>query len=69
VQNAGGIGKGHQMNSGFSAQRTTRRFFRNALRLKLHDAPATLKDRAGCCDSSFSAIVAEDSTSFSGVEP
>jgi len=24
VQNAGGIGKGHQTNSGFSAQRTTR---------------------------------------------
>jgi predicted acylesterase/phospholipase RssA len=34
VQNAGGIGKGHQTNSGFSARRTTRRFVRNALRLK-----------------------------------
>src|SRR5260370_24198940 len=34
---------------------------RNALRLKLHGAPAALEDRAGCFDSSFSAIVAQDS--------
>jgi hypothetical protein len=37
VQNAGGIGKGHQTNSGFSAQRTTRCAIgriHNALRLK-----------------------------------
>jgi hypothetical protein len=61
VQNACGIGKGHQTNSGFSAQRTTRRFVRNALRLKLHGARAALEDRAGCFDSSFSAIVAQDS--------
>jgi hypothetical protein len=46
VQNAGGIGKSHQTNSGFSAQRTTRRFVRNALRLKLHGAPTALEDRA-----------------------
>jgi hypothetical protein len=51
VQNAGGIGKGHQTNSDFSAQRTTRCAtgrIDNALRLKLHGAPAALKDRAGC---------------------
>ncbi len=46
VQNAGGIGKGHQTNSGFSAQRTTRSAtgrIHNALRLKLHGAPVALK--------------------------
>jgi len=61
VQNAGGIGKSHQTNSGFSAQRTTRRFVHNALRLKLHGAPAALEDRAGCFYSTFSAIVAQNS--------
>jgi hypothetical protein len=51
VQNAGGIVKGHQTNFGFSAQRTTRSTtgrIHNALRLKLHGAPAALKDRADC---------------------
>jgi hypothetical protein len=59
--NAGGIGKGHQTNSGFSAQRTTRSVtgrIHNALRLKLHGAPAALKDRADCFDIMSSAIIA-----------
>jgi hypothetical protein len=34
VQNAGGIGKAQQTNSGFSAQRTTHRFLGDALGLK-----------------------------------
>jgi hypothetical protein len=49
VQNAGGVGKGHQTNSGFSAQRTTRSAtgrIHNALRLKVHGAPAALKEKA-----------------------
>src|SRR5260370_31873886 len=61
---AGGIGKGHQTNSGFSARGTTpcaTGRIGNALRLKLHRAPAALENRSGCFDSSFSAIVAEDS--------
>jgi hypothetical protein len=58
VQNAGGIDKGHQTNSGFSAQRTTRQFVRNPLRLKLHAAPAALENRAGCFYITFSAIIA-----------
>ena len=61
MQNAGGIGKGHQTNSGFSARRTTHRFVGNGMGLKRQDAPGALEDRAGCFDSSFSAIVAEDS--------
>jgi hypothetical protein len=61
VQNAGGIGKGHQTNSGFSARRTTRRFVRNALRLKLHGVPAALENRAGCFYITLSAIVAQNS--------
>jgi hypothetical protein len=60
VQNAGGIGKGYQTDSGFSAQRTTREFVRNALRLKLHGTPTALEDRAGCFYSTFSAIVAQN---------
>src|SRR3984893_3582335 len=62
VQNAGGIGKGHQTNSGFSAQRATRSAtgrIHNALRLKLHGAPAALKDRANCFDITSSAIIAQ----------
>ena len=65
MQNAGGIGKGHQTNSGFSAQRTTRSAtgrIHNALRLKLHGAPAALKDRTGCFDITSSAIIAQNST-------
>jgi hypothetical protein len=58
VQDAGGIGKGHQTNSGFSARGTTHRFVGNALRLKLHGAPAALENRAGCFDITFSAIIA-----------
>jgi hypothetical protein len=64
VQNAGGIGKGHQTNSGFSAQRTTCSAagrIHNALRLKLHGAPAALKDRAGCFYIASSAIIAQNS--------
>jgi hypothetical protein len=64
VQNAAGIGKGHQTNSGFSAQRTTRsatRRIHNALRLKIHGAPAALKDRTGCFDITSSAIIAQNS--------
>jgi hypothetical protein len=61
VQSAGGVGKGHQTNCGFSAQRTAHWFVGNALRLKLHGAPAALEDRAGCFYSTFSAIVAQNS--------
>src|SRR5271165_2425749 len=39
----------------------------NALRLKLHGAPAALEDRAGCFYSTFSAIVAQNSI-VSGLE-
>src|ERR1700694_4076766 len=63
LQSAGGIGKGHQTNSGFSAQRTTRCAtgrIHNALRLKLHGAPAALKDRAGCFYITSSAIIAQN---------
>ena len=62
MQNAGGIGKGQQANSGFFAQRTTRFATgrtHNALRLKLHGAPAALKDRADCFDITSSAIIAQ----------
>ena len=48
MQSAGGIRKGHQTNSGFSAQRTAHRFVGNALRLKLHGPPAAFEDRARC---------------------
>jgi hypothetical protein len=61
MQNAGGVGKGHQTNSGFSAQWTTHRFVGNALRLKLHGAPTALEDRASCFYITLSAIVAENS--------
>src|SRR5271170_2742378 len=64
MQNAGGIGKGQQTNSGFSAQRTARSAtgrIHNAPRLKLHGAPAALKDRAGCFYITFSAIIAQNS--------
>ena len=62
MENAGGIGKGHQTNSGFSAQRTTRSAtgrIHNAPRLKLHGGPAALKDRADCFDIMSSAIIAQ----------
>src|SRR5260370_33914395 len=61
---AGGIGKGHQTNSGFSARGTTpcaTGRIGNALRLKLHRAPAALENRAGCFDITLPAIVAKDS--------
>jgi hypothetical protein len=64
VQNAGGIGKGHQTNSGFSARGTTpcaTGRIGNALRLKLHGAAAAFEDRAGCFDITFSAIIAQNS--------
>ena len=61
MQNAGRIGKGHEPNSGFSARRTTDRFFGNALRLKQQGPPAALEDRARRFYSTFSAIVAQDS--------
>jgi len=60
VQNAGGIGKGHQTNSGFSARRTTHRFVRNAPRLKLHGAPASDENQAGRFYITFSAIIAQN---------
>jgi hypothetical protein len=58
VQNTGGIGKDHQTNSGFAAQRTTDRFFDNALRMKHQCASAALEDGARCFYGTFSAIVA-----------
>jgi hypothetical protein len=58
VESAGGIGKGHQTNSGFSAQGTAHRFVGNALRLKLQGAPVGFEDRARCFYSTFSTIVA-----------
>jgi hypothetical protein len=60
MQNAGDIDKGHQTNSGSSTQRTTRRFVRNALRLKLHDAPAVVENRSGCYYITLPPIVCED---------
>jgi len=57
VQNAGGIGKGHQTNSGFSARGTTpcaTGRIGNTLRLKLHGAAAAFEDRAGCFDITLS---------------
>jgi hypothetical protein len=60
VQNAGGIGKGHQTNSGFSARWTTHCAtgrIGNAPRLKLHGAPARDENRAGCFYITFSAII------------
>jgi len=48
MQNAGGISKGYQTNSGFSARGTTPRAtgrICNALRLKLHGAAAAFEDR------------------------
>jgi hypothetical protein len=56
VQSAGGIRKGHQTNSGFSAQRTAHRFVGNALRLKLHGPPAAFEDRARCFNMGFDQI-------------
>jgi hypothetical protein len=50
VQNPGGIGKGQQTNSGFSAGRTTHRFVGSALGVKLQGLSAALEDRAGCLD-------------------
>jgi hypothetical protein len=61
VQKASGISKGQQTESGFSAGRTTRRFVRIALGLKLQGVSAALQDRAGCLDIPLPAIVAEDS--------
>ena len=61
VQNSGGIGKGHQTNSGFSARWTTHRFIRNVPRLKLNGAPAALENRASCFYITFSAIIAQNS--------
>jgi hypothetical protein len=64
VQNAGGIGKGYQTNSGFSARWTTHSAtggIRNAPRLKLHGASAALENRAGCFYITFSAIIAQNS--------
>src|SRR5215469_1733194 len=60
VQNAGGVGKGHQTNSGFSAQRTTHRFVGSALGLKHQGAPVALEDRAGCFYITLPAIVAQN---------
>jgi hypothetical protein len=59
VQSAGGIRKGHQTNSGFSAQRTAHRFVGNALRLKLHGPPAAFEDRARCFNMGFDQIGAK----------
>src|SRR5260370_1878102 len=62
--NAGGIGKGHQTNSGFSARWTTHSAtgrIRNAPRLKLHGASAGFANRAGCFYITFSAIIAPHS--------
>jgi len=61
VQSAGGVGKGHQTNCGFSAQRTAHWFVGNALRLKLHGAPAAFEDCTRCFYRTFSTIVAQDS--------
>ena len=61
MQNAVGIGKGHQTNSGFSAQRTTRSATGRIHNALLHGAPAALKDHAGCFDITFSAIIAQNS--------
>jgi hypothetical protein len=64
VQNAGGIGKGHQTNSGFSAQRTTHSstgWICDAVGLQLYGAPAALENRAGCFYITFSAIIAQNS--------
>ena len=64
MQNAGGIGKGHQTNSGFSARGTTpcaTGRIGNAFRLKLRGAATVFEDRAGCFDITLPAIVAEDS--------
>jgi hypothetical protein len=63
VESAGGIGKGHQTNSGFSARGTTpcaTRRIGNALRLKLQGTAVAFQDRAGCFDITLPAIVAED---------
>ena len=61
MQKSGGIGKGNETNSGFSAGGTTHRFFGNALGLKLQSASAALEDRAGRFDVPLAAIVAENS--------
>jgi hypothetical protein len=64
VENVGGIDKGHQTDSGFSARGTTpcaTGRIGNALRLKLHRAPAALENRSGCFDITLPAIVAMDS--------
>jgi hypothetical protein len=58
VQNASGIGKGHQTNSGFSARGTTpcaTGRIGNALGLKLHGAAAAFEDHAGCFDITLPA--------------
>jgi hypothetical protein len=64
VQNAGGVCKGYQANSDFSARRTTHSAtgrIGNAPRLKFQGAAAALEDRTGCLDITFSAIVAQNS--------
>jgi hypothetical protein len=64
VQKAGGIGKGHQTNSGFSAQRTahsTTGWICDAVGLKLHGAATRHENRAGCFYITLPPIVAEDS--------
>ena len=50
MRNAGGVYKGYQANSDFSARRTMHRFVGNTLRLKFQGAPAALEDRTGCLD-------------------
>jgi hypothetical protein len=64
VQNVGGIDKGHQTDSGFSAQGTTHSatgWICNAVGLKLQGAPARHENRAGCFYITFSAIIAQNS--------
>jgi hypothetical protein len=63
VQDAGDIGKGHQTNPGFSAQRTTHSItgsICDAVGLKLHGAPARHENRVGCFYITLSPIVCED---------
>jgi len=52
-----------------SAQWTTRcatGWIHNALRLKVHGAPAALKDRVGCFYITSSALIAQNSKASSG---
>jgi hypothetical protein len=53
VRNAGGVYKGYQANSDFSARRTmhsAKGRIGNTPRLKFQGAPAALEDRTGCLD-------------------